>query len=349
MTTNQNSGRLIIDFAATRLDASDIELLGQPEVGGAILFSRNYENRRQLKELVGEIRAVKSDALICVDQEGGRVQRFKEGFVLLPSLQQIRRYADSNQELRDTLLSSLAWLMCVEVLSTGVDLSFAPVLDLDDSNSKVIGDRSFSPDANLAITLGQLYLDAMHGAGMATTGKHFPGHGAVTGDSHHEQPVDPRSFAEISKTDMRPFVELADKLDALMPAHVVYPEIDSLPAGFSHRWIEDILRKELGYRGVLFSDDLSMEGAASAGGGIDRAKAAIEAGCDLLLVCNDRDMATQVQQWMKNESVPGSDAALRMRARKAWTESEIIADQKFDLATGFIKEIEEIERSASSA
>lgn len=349
MTTQENSGRLIIDFAGTRLDASDIDLLKQPQVGGAILFARNFDNRRQLKELVGEIRAVKSDALICVDQEGGRVQRFKEGFVRLPSLQKIRRYADSNPNDRDALLSSLAWLMCVEVLSTGVDLSFAPVLDLDESSSSVIGDRSLSPDADIAISLGQLYLDAMHAAGMATTGKHFPGHGAVTGDSHHEQPVDSRSFEEISATDMRPFVELADRLDALMPAHVVYPEIDSSPAGFSRRWIEDILRTDLGYQGVLFSDDLSMEGAASAGGGVDRAQAAIEAGCDLLLVCNDRDMAIEVQQWMQRESVPGSNAALRMRARKAWTESEIIADQNYGLATRFVKEIEEIERSAASA
>jgi beta-N-acetylhexosaminidase len=339
--TVANTGRLIIDFAGTQLDASDLDLLREPEVGGAILFSRNFESRRQVQELVGEIRAVKVDALICVDQEGGRVQRFTQGFAKLPSLQQIRRYVDANPEQTQAVLSSLAWLMAVEVLSTGVDLSFAPVLDLDECSSSVIGDRSLSPDADRAIQLASIYLDAMHIAGMATTGKHFPGHGAVTGDSHHEQPIDTRSFEEIQASDLRPFVELASKLDALMPAHVVYPEVDANPAGFSRRWIQEILRRDLNYSGVVFSDDLSMQGAASAGGGVDRAKAAIEAGCDLLLVCNDRDMAIQVQQWMADNSVPGSDAVMHMLARRRWTDSEIISDKNYSLANNFIKEIEE--------
>ena len=344
--TEVNTGRLIIDFAGPRLDSSDVDFLEKREIGGAILFARNFENRRQIKELVGEIRAVKSDALICVDQEGGRVQRFTEGFAKLPSLQEIRCYVDSNPEEADSVLSSLAWLMCVEVLSTGVDLSFAPVLDLDEANSSVIGDRSLSPNPDRAIQLAGIYLDGMHAAGMATTGKHFPGHGAVAGDSHHERPVDSRSFEEISNSDLRPFVELADKLDALMPAHVVYPQVDASPAGFSSRWIREILRRDLGYEGVVFSDDLSMEGAASVGGGVERAKAAIAAGCDLLLVCNDRQMAEEVQNWMAEQSVPSSDAALRMLARKVWTESEIMLDEKYSLATNFIKQID---RSAASA
>lgn len=341
-----NNGRLIIDFSGTRLDSSDIEFLQKPQVGGAILFARNFENRRQIKELVAEIRAVKADALICVDQEGGRVQRFTEGFAELPSLQSIRRYIDLHPEQRDEIITSLAWLMSAEVLSTGVDLSFAPVLDLDESKSSVIADRSFSPQPERAIELGELYLDAMHLAGMATTGKHFPGHGAVEGDSHHEQPIDNRSYEQIAASDLKPFVALADKLDALMPAHVVYPQIDSLPAGFSKRWIKEILRNDLNYEGVLFSDDLSMEGAASAGNGSARAKAAIEAGCDLILVCNDRPMAQEVQEWMAAEAVPGSDAALRMRAHKTWTDSEIKAEEKYALAINFI---EEIERNTSSA
>lgn len=344
--TEVNTGRLIIDFAGPRLDSSDIDFLQKPEVGGAILFARNFENRRQVKELVGEIRAIKSDALICVDQEGGRVQRFKEGFAKLPPLQEIRRFVDVYPEQADSALSSLAWLMCAEVLSTGVDLSFAPVLDLDEDSSKVIGDRSISPNPDRAIELGRIYLDAMHAAGMATTGKHFPGHGSVIGDSHHEQPVDSRSFEEISVSDLRPFIELADKLDALMPAHVVYPEIDSLPAGFSPRWIREILRTDFNYQGVLFSDDLSMLGAASVGDGVERAKAAIAAGCDLLLVCNDRQMAEQVQNWMAEQAVPGSDAALRMRARRNWAESKIVSNDNYLIAINYIKDIERNSRSA---
>ncbi len=336
-----NSGRLIIDFAAPRLDASDLVLLSKPEVGGAILFARNFENRKQVAELVAEIRAVKPDALICVDQEGGRVQRFIQDFAKLPSLQKISRYIECYPNREHEVLSSLAWLMVVEVLSTGVDLSFTPVLDLDESKSRVIGDRSFSPDPDQTIELAKTYLDTMHEAGMATTGKHFPGHGAVVGDSHHEQPVDDRSYAAIATSDMRPFVELADKLDALMPAHLVYPQVDSQPAGFSTRWIKEILRRDLAYSGVVFSDDLSMAGAASAGDGVDRARAAIQAGCDLLLVCNDRVMAEQVQQWMAEQAIPGSDAALRMRARKTWTEPEITSHPNFALATKFIQEIEE--------
>lgn len=339
--TLENSGRLIIDFAGPQLEASDLELLRKPEVGGAILFARNFENRKQVGELVAEIRAVKSDALICVDQEGGRVQRFIQGFARLPSLQKIRRYLEAFSDRQQEVLSSLAWLMAVEVLSTGVDLSFAPVLDLDESNSRVIGDRSFSPDPEQTITLAKDYLQAMRDAGMATTGKHFPGHGAVAGDSHHEQPIDNRSYAQIAATDMRPFVELAEQLDALMPAHLVYPQVDSQPAGFSKVWIEKILRQDLAYTGVVFSDDLSMAGAASAGSGVDRARAAIQAGCDLLLVCNDRDMAQQVQQWMSEQEIPGSDAALRMRARKVWSESEITNHANFALAKQFIREIEE--------
>lgn len=343
--TASNTGRLIIDFAGPRLDSSDLEFLSQPHIGGAILFARNFENRRQVRELVREIRAIKPEALICVDQEGGRVQRFKEGFAKLPAMQKIRRFADSHPDQTEAALSSLAWLMAAEVLSTGVDLSFAPVLDLDESRSAVIGDRSLSPNPDRAIELAAVYLDAMHLAGMATTGKHFPGHGAVVGDSHHEQPIDSRSFEDIKTSDLRPFAELASKLDALMPAHVVYPQVDSVPAGFSRRWIQEVLRGDLGYRGVVFSDDLSMEGAASAGGGVDRAKAAIEAGCDLLLVCNNRVMAEQVQHWMATESIPLSNAATKMRARRTWTESEIVSDKHYALAHNFIQEIEE---SASS-
>lgn len=339
--TATNTGRLIIDFAGVRLDSSDFELLSKPQVGGAILFSRNFENRRQIRELVGEIRAIKPDALICVDQEGGRVQRFTEGFVKLPALQEIRKLAELEPESTQEILSSLAWLMTAEVLSTGVDLSFAPVLDLDESSSMVIGDRSFSSDPEQATQLASVYLQAMRDAGMATTGKHFPGHGGVVGDSHFEQPTDERSLEQLQGCDLIPFARLMPLLDAVMPAHVIYPQVDPHPAGFSARWVKQILREELGFTGVVFSDDLSMEGAASAGSGVERARAAVEAGCDLLLVCNDRPMAEQVLRWMADEEVPGSDAAVRMAAKKSWADSEIIAHENYTNAQKFIQMIEE--------
>ena len=341
-----NTGRLIIDFAGQRLDSSDLDMLSQPEVGGAILFARNFDNRRQIRELVAEIRAIKPDALICVDQEGGRVQRFIEGFTKLPSLQKIRRLTEAEPENTQEIVQTLAWLMATEVMSTGVDISFAPVLDLDESNSKVIGDRSFSSDPKQMTQLAGIYLNAMREAGMATTGKHFPGHGGVTGDSHHEQPKDDRSYEDLAAHDLVPFTELMPVLDALMPAHVVYPQVDSQPAGFSEVWLQQKLKQEMKYEGVIFSDDLSMEGAASAGDGIDRARAAVNAGCDLLLVCNDRPMAEQVLAWMQQQGVPGSDAALRMRLaanqnQKILTEAEISEHSNHRIALQYINKIEE--------
>lgn len=338
-----NSGRLIIDFVGQRLDSSDLDMLAQAEVGGAILFARNFDNRRQIKELVCEIRAVKPDALICVDQEGGRVQRFKEGFVKLPALQKIRKLVESQPQNTQEILTSLAWLMSAEILSTGVDISFAPVLDLDEDQSQVIGDRSLSDDPKQMTELASIYLQSMRDAGMATTGKHFPGHGGVRGDSHHEQPRDDRDLDALRKRDLIPFIELMPLLDAVMPAHVLYSQVDEhSPAGFSKRWLQTILRQEMGFQGVIFSDDLSMEGAASAGNGVDRARAAIDAGCDLLLVCNDRPMAEQVLDWMKQEDIPGSDAALRMRTQNDLpSESEIIEHKNYKLALEYIKQIEE--------
>ena len=341
-----NTGRLIIDFAGHRLDSSDLDMLSQPEVGGAILFARNFQNRRQIRELVAEIRAVKPDALICVDQEGGRVQRFIEGFSRLPSLQKIRLLAETEPENTQEIVQSLAWLMAVEVMSTGVDISFAPVLDLDESNSKVIGDRSFSSNPQQMTDLAAIYLQTMREVGMATTGKHFPGHGGVVGDSHHEQPVDDRSYEELSNRDLVPFRDLLPALDALMPAHVLYPQVDSQPAGFSHIWLQEKLKQDMGYEGVIFSDDLSMEGAASVGDGIDRARAALDAGCDLLLVCNDRSMAEQVLAWMQQQGVPGSDAALRMRLaanrnQRILTEAEISEHHNYRIALEYLNKIEE--------
>jgi len=274
--------------------------------------------------LVADMRAVRADLLICVDQEGGRVQRLREGFSLLPALRDIRLAADQYPEHRVEIVSSLAWLMAVEVLGAGIDLSFAPVLDLDDNRSRVIGNRSFSPDPDQMVLYGGAYLDGMRAAGMQTTGKHFPGHGGVVGDSHHELPSDGRSLAQLRSHDLRPFAELMPRLDAMMMAHVAYPAVDAEPAGYSCKWIQSILRADLGFEGVVFSDDLTMEGAAGAGSGVDRARASIEAGCDLLLVCNKPDMALEVLNWLESEQIAPTDAAAKLRARKYWSQSEIM-------------------------
>ncbi|HDZ57552.1 MAG TPA: beta-N-acetylhexosaminidase [Pseudomonas xinjiangensis] len=280
----------MLDVAGTWLDASDRHLLRQPEVGGMILFARNTEAPAQVLELVRSIRAVRPDMLIAIDQEGGRVQRLRNGVLRLPALRDI---VEKGGDQVEQAAHSAAWLMATEVLACGIDISFAPVLDLDHGRSEVIGNRSLGGDPEQVIRLARAYISGLHDAGMAATGKHFPGHGWAEADSHTDLPVDDRSEADIRAADLQPFVALAQELDGIMPAHVVYPAIDSLPAGFSRRWLQEILRGELGFRGVIFSDDLTMAGAHAVGGMNERVDAAVASGCDMLLVCNDRGAAEQ--------------------------------------------------------
>lgn len=310
--------RLMLDVAGTMLEGEDRELLAHPATGGLIFFARNYEAPQQLAELVRTVREINPDVLIAVDQEGGRVQRFRDGFTRLPPMSALARRWRNDPGEAESAARQLGQLMAAELVALGLDISFAPVLDLDYGVSDVIGDRSFGAGADQVIHLAGAWIDGMKAAGMCATGKHFPGHGAVTADSHTELPLDQRSLEEIRAADLKPFQALADRLDGIMPAHVVYDRVAAEPAGFSSFWLREVLRRELGFRGVIFSDDLAMAGAAAAGGYPERAEAALEAGCDMVLVCNDRGGAVQVLEHLERWS-GGDDVvpAITLGARRS--------------------------------
>ncbi|CAE6926563.1 beta-N-acetylhexosaminidase [Pseudomonas marincola] len=301
-------GSLMLDIDGTWLTAEDRQILRQPEVGGLILFARNIEDPRQVRELSAAIRAVRPDILLAVDQEGGRVQRLRQGFVRLPAM---RAIADNSNAAE--LAEHCGWLMATEVLAVGLDLSFAPVLDLDHQRSAVVGSRAFESSPQRAAELAGAFIRGMNQAGMAATGKHFPGHGWAEADSHVAIPVDERSLEQIRAEDMQPFTLLGNQLAAVMPAHVIYSQVDNQPAGFSKRWLQEILRGELGFKGVIFSDDLSMAGAHVAGDAASRIEAAFSAGCDMGLVCNDRAAAELALSAAQRLQVVAPDGLARMR------------------------------------
>jgi len=303
-------GSLMMDIAGTWLTAEDRQMLRQPEVGGLIIFARNIESPRQVRELCQSIRALRPDLLLAVDQEGGRVQRLRQGFLRLPAM---RAIADNDNA--EVLAEHCGWLMATEVLAVGLDLSFAPVLDLDHQRSAVVGSRAFEGDPQRATTLAAAFIRGMHQAGMAATGKHFPGHGWAEADSHVAIPLDERSLDDIRACDMQPFKRLVHELDAVMLAHVIYSQVDEHPAGFSRRWLQDILRGELGFEGVIFSDDLSMAGAHVVGDAGKRIEAALAAGCDMGLVCNDRASAELALSALQRLRVTAPARLERMRGR----------------------------------
>lgn len=303
-------GSLMVDVAGTWLTAEDRHLLRQPEVGGLIIFARNIEHPRQVRELSAAIRAVRPDLLLAVDQEGGRVQRLRQGFVRLPAMRALAACPNA-----EALAVQCGWLMATEVLAVGLDLSFAPVLDLDHERSAVVGTRSFEGDPERAAQLAGAFIRGMNEAGMAATGKHFPGHGWAEADSHVAIPNDERSLDAIRAQDLVPFARLSQQLAAVMPAHVIYPQVDNQPAGFSRRWLQDILRGELGFDGVIFSDDLSMAGAHVVGDAASRIEAALSAGCDMGLVCNDRASAELALSAAQRLKVKPSPRLARMRGQ----------------------------------
>lgn len=287
-------GPLMVDVGGLTLTAEDREVLAHPDVGSVILFSRNVDTPEQIRALTSAMREVRPELWIAVDQEGGRVQRFREGFTRLPAMRQFGHQYDTDPAAALAAAQACGELMAREVKSVGVDFSFAPVLDLDVGVSGVIGDRAFHTEPAAATALVRAFMNGMKAAGMMTIGKHFPGHGSVAADSHFALPVDDRSWAEIDAYDLQPFRALALELDGIMPAHVVYPQVDPLPAGFSSFWLKTILREQLGFQGIIFSDDLCMEGAAGVGSMRERRDLALAAGCDVVLICNNREAVLSV-------------------------------------------------------
>ncbi len=313
-------GPLMVDIAGTELSAEDREILAHPLVGGVLLFTRNYRDPPQLAALTHAIRALRTPPLlIAVDHEGGRVQRFREGFTRLPAARSLGRGFEANRALCLELARGVAWLMASELRAVGVDYSFAPCVDLDHGVSEIIGDRAFSSDPEHVGPLAAATVLGMRDAGMAAIAKHFPGHGAVVADSHVALPVDRREFADL-EGDLRPYRVLIDNhLAGVMAAHVVYSAVDSLPASLSRRWISGVLRGELGFHGCVFADDLSMAGAVAFGDVVERVRLAHAAGCDVLPICNDRAaVSTVLDQFRPAEVAPASQArVVRMRARGA--------------------------------
>lgn len=334
-------GPVILDIESTRLSEADAQLLKRPEVGGVILFSRNYESLGQLNELTSAIKALRRELVIAVDHEGGRVQRFKEGFTRIPPMQAFGRYYQHDSAAALAAARETGWLLASELIAAGIDFSFAPVLDVDDCVSDIIGDRSFSSDPELVVELGGALIDGMHDAGMATTGKHFPGHGGVKADSHLELPCDPRSMDELLARDMLPFAKLLPKLDAIMPAHIVFSAVDPLPVGFSPYWVKSLLKQAWGFNGIVFSDDLTMEGAATVGGYARRAELALAAGCDVILVCNNRPAALETVDYVASvANSPRSCGLEKMRAAEPLDANALRESARWKNAVGALSHVQ---------
>jgi len=289
-------GPLMIDLEGTTLNPKERALLQHPAVGGVILFTRNYIDKASLKALVVEIRTVANKPiLIAVDHEGGRVWRFHKDFTKLPAARRYGQEFKEDPEAAKKFAQNAGWVMAAELLDCEIDLSLAPVLDLDKGVSAVIGDRAFERDPKIVSQLAKAFIDGMNSVGMQATGKHFPGHGSCAPDSHFSEAIDDRTLDEMLNEDLIPFKELSASLGAVMPSHVVYPKVDSVPAGYSKRWLQDILRKQLGFNGAIISDCLSMKGAAIGGDFVVRARMALDAGCEMVILCQQE---RSLMQWV---------------------------------------------------
>jgi len=316
-------GPVMLDVLGTQLTAEDEARLRHPLVGGVILFARNYQSPGQLAELTSAIHALRAPPLlIAVDHEGGRVQRFRSEFTRIPPMRELGKIWDAHPQRARHLAQQAGYVLAAELRACGVDFSFTPVLDVDYGQSSVIGDRAFHGDTQAIAELAHSLLLGLRQGGMPTVGKHFPGHGYVQADSHLDIPVDEREFVDIEMCDLIPFRQMVDYgLTAVMPAHVIYPKVDSRPAGFSPVWLKGILRGQLGFEGCIFSDDLSMAGATVAGNIVQRAEAALSAGCDMVLVCNKPESADELLHGLHWDMPATSKARLAQMRGKAHPES----------------------------
>jgi beta-N-acetylhexosaminidase len=319
-------------------------MLLHPQTGGVILFTRNYESAEQIHSLIGEIHALRTPhLLVAVDHEGGRVQRFREGFTHIPAASVYGDVYARDKKQGKQLARDCGWLMAAECRAVGIDMSFAPVLDIGTGISGVIGDRAYHSKPEIIAELAHEYMLGMQKAGMAATGKHFPGHGSVKEDSHTAHPVDKRLLNDIMLDDVIPFERMIHYgLAAIMPAHVVYPAIDDKPAGYSEVWLQQILRQRLNFQGVIFSDDLSMRAAGIVGDFAARAQQALKAGCDMVLVCNHSEAAQQVLNSLENYSSPVSQMRLiRMHGRGEMNRQELMATEKWQSVVDKIKQLQD--------
>jgi beta-N-acetylhexosaminidase len=335
----------MVDLEGPEVTEEERDLLRHPSVGGVILFARNYRSPDQVASLTAAIHGLREPRLLIgVDQEGGRVQRFREGLARLPPAGRFGQLYKHQPQRARQAAERIGWLMAAELRALGVDFSFAPVLDLDRGLSRVIGDRAFAAGVNAVSELAMAWVAGVRAAGMAAVGKHFPGHGGIAADSHLELPVDERTLADLMLEDLVPFGRLVDHgLEAVMPAHVVYPRVDPRPAGFSPFWLKDVLRGRLGFQGVIFSDDLNMAAAVAGGDYRERAHAALTAGCDLLLVCNNRPAAIETVTSLRDHDDPAALLRmLRMHGRGGAQTDRLHMDPRYQLALREVGALEEL-------
>ncbi len=346
-------GPITLDVVGQELNAEDRRRILHPLTGGVILFGRNFKDRKQLTKLTADIKKIRPDVLISIDHEGGRVQRCRtDGFTHLPAMRKLGElwlaknqssHAAESAALAMAAATACGYVLAAELRACGVDFSFTPVLDLDFGRSGVIGDRSFSRDPQIVFALAKSLNEGLRLAGMANCGKHFPGHGWAEADSHVAIPVDERSLQEILNDDAKPYEWLDLSLAAVMPAHVIYPKVDQNPAGFSKIWLHSVLRQELGFEGVIFSDDLSMEGASVAGSVVKGAEMALDAGCDAVLICNRPDLADQLLSKLKVSKTKQAESAVRlnklMPGNPALTWMELQNEAQYQHAKGLLQQL----------
>ena len=322
---NKEYGRLMIDIDGFNLTNEDKSILSSKHIGGLILFSRNFDSYDQLDNLIKEIHLIKENIIIAVDQEGGRVQRFEKEYTKIPSMQDTSLYAKENDDKE--FIKDLAWLISSELIAVGIDINFAPVLDINRNISSIIGNRSFSNDILEVINNASDYIDGMHEAGMKSTGKHFPGHGNVVEDSHIELPVDERELHELLNEDLKPYIKLNDKLDVIMCAHILFSKVDSKIPSFSDTWINNVLRNKLNYKGLIFSDDLSMLGSGNHSL-IDKVKMSLNAGCDMVIICNDRSGVKEVIEYLDKIDVEQTSGISEIKSSKKISWNDLLKNKR---------------------